>query len=657
MKKVFNLIIKQRFLIALVCLIFSVSLELNGSSLSNWINFGLRETSSHKLISFKGIEAFQKTNPLTPWLETGLNQDVLWGVPREIRSDEWNVQTPFYLSQASSDLELTNESYGDSGQNMVVAYNSPVKDISIIGKPFNWGFLFLSPAKAISWYWSFKLITMLLLAFEFALILTKGKKLLSVVSAFWIVFTPAIQWWFMQHLGDVVYFTLLILVAVYHYFKSQSLVKKLGFATLISSGLIGFTLVIYPAFQVPFFYLILGYTLVILYDAIKKKQVHKRDWLIIALTLFFSLSVIGLTVYQSFDAIKASLSTVYPGHRVSSGGEIQLNQVSDFFLNLMLPFKIPSFANQVELSSSFHFLYIIVFLLPFLWKKKDIKQNKLGLLLVIFSLILFAYAVIGVPSIVSKLSLFSYVTASRAWQAMSVIAVFASIWFISFLSEKTIKPIFLSLMILPFGFFLYRILTDAIYDTYTGVKFLLVAFSLYALATIFMVTKKKSLFYLLILGITFFSGVTVNPLVKGIGIIEKSSLSQKVRQIAKSDKKAVWMSDATNLYNYLAMFDVETLDGVRFYPDTKLMSKIDKSHHYEDIWNRYSHLHYTLVDAKTKMSLLAPDSIAIDLNIEQLKSLKVKYVLSSRPLSNLFGSQFKQVYHGKDGNYIFEFAG
>lgn len=655
MKKVFNLIIKQRFLIALVCLIFSVSLELNGSSLSNWINFGLRETSSHKLISFKGIEAFQKTNPLTPWLETGLNQDVLWGIPREIRSDEWNVQTPFYLSQANSDLELNNESYGD-GQNMVVAYNSPVKDISIIGKPFNWGFLFLSPAKAISWYWSFKVITMLLLAFEFALILTKGKKLLSLVSAFWIVFTPAIQWWFMQHLGDVVYFTLLILVAVYHYFKSQTLIKKIGFASLIASGLIGFTLVIYPAFQVPFFYLILAFTLVMFYDAIKKKQVHKRDWLIIALTVFLSLSVIGLTVYQSFEAIKASLSTVYPGHRVSSGDEVGLNQVSDFFLNLMLPFKIPSFANQVELSSSFHFLYIMVFFLPFLWKKKDFKTDKLGLLLVVFSLILFVYAVIGVPRIVSTLTLFSYVTASRAWQAMSVIAVFASIWFIGFISEKTIKPIFLSLMVIPFLFFLYRILTDTTYDAYTGVKFLVVVFCIYALATTLMLTKKNGLFYLLILGLTFFSGVTVNPLVKGIGIIEKSSLSQKVKQIAKTNKDAVWVSDATNLYNYLAMFDVETLDGVRFYPDTKLMSKIDSNHQYEDVWNRYSHLHYTLVDEKTKMSLLAPDSIAIDLNIKQLKSLKVKYILSSRPLTSLFGTQFKQVYHGKDGNYIFEFT-
>lgn len=117
------------------------------------------------------------------------------------------------------------------------------------------------------------------------------------------------------------------------------------------------------------------------------------------------------------------------------------------------------------------------------------------------------------------------------------------------------------------------------------------------------------------------------------------------------------MSDETNLYNYLAMFDVETIDGVRFYPDTMLMSKIDQKHSFESIWNRYSHLHYNIVSKKTHMSLLAPDSIEIDLNIEKLKELKVEYILTTRPLDTIFTDKFKKVYQGKDGNYIFRYTG
>lgn len=658
MKKYFNLIIKQRFLIAIICFVISVGLELNGSSISNWINFGLKETTSHEVLSYKGIQDFQGKNLLEPWLKTGINKDVLWGIPREIRSDEWNVQTPFYISQSSSGLALTNELYGESGQNMVVAYNSPVKDISIIGKPFNWGFLFLGPAKAISWYWSFKIITMLLLAFEFCIILTNKNKLLSLVSAFWIVFTPAIQWWFMQHLGDVVYFTLLILVGVYHYFNAKKLISKIFLSILVGIGLIGFTLVIYPAFQVPFFYFIVGYTFLMLFEAIKKHRVKKQDFYIIALTVTISFSIIGLTVYHSLDAIQLSLSTVYPGHRISHGGEIEWKQVSDFLLNIMLPYRIPSYANQVELSSSIHYFYIVLVTLPFLWVKKDLKEQKLGILLIISTLLLFFYAIVGIPTLLSKVSLLSYVTSSRAWQAMSVFAVFTSVWFINYLREKTYNRLYLSILsFLPVLYLSYRIFTDSFYDDYTGVKFLIFTLGVYALSMLFLFFKKFVPFYCIIIGFTFFSGVTVNPLVKGIGIIENSSLSHKIEKISKKSPSAVWMSDATNLYNYLAMFDVETIDGVRFYPDTMLMSKIDQKHSFESIWNRYSHLHYNIVPQKTNMSLLAPDSIEIDLNIEKLKELKVEYILTTRPLDTIFTDKFKKVYQGKDGNYIFRYTG
>ena len=71
---------------------------------------------------------------------------------------------------------------------MMLAYNVSSWHISTIGKPFNWGFLFLGASRGLSWYWSFKIIAMLLLAYEFAMILTSSVRLLSAVSSFWITF-------------------------------------------------------------------------------------------------------------------------------------------------------------------------------------------------------------------------------------------------------------------------------------------------------------------------------------------------------------------------------------------------------------------------------------------------------------------------------------
>ena len=81
----------------------------------------------------------------------------------------------FYLSQAEEDFPLVNEDYSLNGQNMIIAYNSPVKDITVIGKPFNWGFFFLGRDRGLSFYWAMKLVVMVLLGFEVLMILTKRK--------------------------------------------------------------------------------------------------------------------------------------------------------------------------------------------------------------------------------------------------------------------------------------------------------------------------------------------------------------------------------------------------------------------------------------------------------------------------------------------------
>ena len=49
----------------------------------------------------------------------------------------------FYLSQAEEDFPLVNEDYSLNGQNMIIAYNSPVKDITVIGT-IQLGILFFS---------------------------------------------------------------------------------------------------------------------------------------------------------------------------------------------------------------------------------------------------------------------------------------------------------------------------------------------------------------------------------------------------------------------------------------------------------------------------------------------------------------------------------
>lgn len=78
----------------------------------------------------------------------------------------------------------------------------------------------------------------------------------------------------------------------------------------------------------------------------------------IAVTLLVSASVVGLTVFQSWDAIKLTLGTVYPGSRFSTGGEYTLANISDFLLNIKLPFETPVLV--IKLNYLAHIIFYIL---------------------------------------------------------------------------------------------------------------------------------------------------------------------------------------------------------------------------------------------------------------------------------------------------------
>ena len=171
---------------------------------------------------------------------------------------------------------------------------------------------------------------------------------------------------------------------------------------------------------------------------------------------------------------------------------------------------------------------------------------------------------------------------------MSVIAVFASVWFISFIWDRIerikLTKILPSLLLVT-TLYLYRGLTDDIYKNYLG-RFTTISFIVIMLvAFICILYRKNRIFYSIMLVIVTIGGLTVNPVTHGIGVIENKLLSHEVESIVEKNPNAVWMSDSTNLYHFVQMFGAKGIDGVRFYPDKQLMTKIDKQNQYEEVWN------------------------------------------------------------------------
>ncbi len=364
-------IIKFRFLIAISIFILLVSFKINGSSIGAW------DMYASELID-------QTENSL------------IMGDNRAIRSDEWMVQTTYYMAQAMSEdfYPLYNTNIMDDGLNMILAYNSPVANLSIIGKPFNWGFLLLGKEYGLSWYWAFKTIALWLLAFELSMILTKKMKGISILASFWITFSPAIQWWFMQHVGDTIFFTLAMIVAFYKYVENikDKKWKKLSFSLMFAFSAIGFALVIYPAFQVPLAYLILVFMAVIYFGMFKRPKLKKDDYIFVSMIILIIGIVLGQFLLTSMDAIKATLETVYPGKRVSTGGGVELFRYSEFMINTYTPFRDINYLNNCEVSSFINFFIGSVIVL-FVAISKKVKNIGIGIALFIVALLQFIWTV------------------------------------------------------------------------------------------------------------------------------------------------------------------------------------------------------------------------------------------------------------------------
>lgn len=630
-----DVFLKLRYLIGLLVIVVIVTFNLNGSSLGTW----------DKYISQR---------------EDGKKTDVIFGQNREVRSDEWLVQTPFYLSQAENDYPLVNDDYSLNGQNMIIAYNSPVKDITVIGKPFNWGFFFLGRDRGLSFYWAMKLVVMVLLGFEVLMILTRKKKALSLIGSFALTFSPAVQWWFMQHVGDLIFFTLGLMVAFYHYFyqHEKKWLRALMMLLVVIFG-IGFILVIYPAHQVMLAYLLVFYFIGLLIYYGRKIT---WDWFDAVLIIGAVLFIGGIMVHfwlTSKDALMASLNTLYPGKRVSTGGNWTIGKFFYFLTNWKIPFKDITFSNNSEVALFYHFFPTVFLASPFvLFGKKNSEQKLLGRVLMLFCLFAIFWITVGLPKEIAEITLLSYVPTARAYLTFSFAACLLTIWFIAYIWQEDVIPTWYKfiLLIVNAGIYTYALMNSRMAD-YFSVMEITAIVVLGTLMLAFVLFHHARLFYLSFAALIVASGCFVNPVVEGTGAIFEKTLAKEIQQINQQDPGKVWLSE-DELYNFTPTLGVKSFNTVRFYPDMNAWKKIDPDKEYEKYYNRYAHTRAFIAKEDTSYILDRPDMFSVTLNFKDAEKLGIRYVVSKRPLTdyNLLGeAQFTQLYGpDNDGYRIFE---
>ncbi|MBE5062931.1 hypothetical protein INF30_06615 [Lachnospiraceae bacterium DSM 108991] len=633
-KKYFDIIYKYRYAIALLLLGIGVFFEISGSSISS-------------LCGALGVDVEQ----------SGL----MFRVANPYRSDEFGLNTIFAIAQEKnlddSYPYISNIVRGTS-TDMYIVYGQPVKDIGILFRPFHWGYLLFGSEKGLAFFWCGRLIFLFMVSFEFGRLFLKNRKKLAVVYAVFIAMSPVLQWWFaINGLAEMLIFGQLCSIMLYLFMRTASVWKGMIYSFVFFWSGCVYILLFYPAWQVVFGYAYLGVFVWIIIE--NRKQFiwkGKADIISILIPALCCGGILLFLIYRSWDTIQSVMNTVYPGNRIDTN-KLEIWKILCGTYNMYLPLT----DSQMVIPWGFIDLFPLNIILAgyVLFKKR--KKDGMLIIMLAIDLILIVFFTLPVPEILMKVTLLSLTTCDRALigiQFLNIIVLFRSVS----LLDDGIKSGRVIVAAIIYAFAVVMIFSETVDSIPLSLIMKVGMFLAMCIFSFLLCNSHKEKESRILISFTIMvflvAGGLVNPIQKGLSMVERSNILGEITEIVEEDNEAKWISvdlpyPETNI-SLLA--GASTINSTNVYPTLERWEMLDPDGVYTDVYNRYAHITINLkVDEKTEFELVAPDHFLINLNVNDLEKLEVKYILSREDLTsysndNVLIENIKKV----DGYFIYE---
>lgn len=628
-KKLYAFLFAKRWLVAGGILLFLVCNRYHGDSLGLYDNY----------------------------IQTGLGsnyvQPVL-GVPRAIRSDEWVVDAGSRLSSRYSDLTQKYNSVLRGTDTLKAPTGGIYLGYATLGaRPFQFAWAILDTEYAYSFCWYAPIILAFMVTLELFLILSRGKKWLSVAGAFLVIGSSFYMWWSFP--------AMLLgangaLVCAYYFVYAKSWRKKILFALGTALAAANFALTLYPAWQVPLGYVVLALLVGLIYENWEQiKKMKKWDYVIMGCALFFMASLLvsyfmGITEYTS-----SIMHTVYPGKRLEAGGG-GLRKLFYYFQAPLYAYK--DIGNPSEAGVFFSLFPIPTIMAGYLWiksKKKDWLTGGLLLVTAVFVL----YAVVPFPSFFANITFLKYVTNVRLLDIIGLLQIFFIVMILARFEEVKRMPKAVGAMLgVGTGIGAYAVCNQD-FPSYCNMLysiFMLALISWCAYCLLCENAKKtRSCFIAATIFVSIITSIYIRPISRGLDSIYSKPVAKAIEEIVAKDKQAKWITEGIIESSFLIMCGAPTINSVNMYPNLELWEKLDENHLYEDVYNRYAHVHTTFTQEATSFELLQVDLMNMNLSYQDFQKAEIAYVFSLKPLEQIENAYetFDLIY--EEGNaYIYQ---
>ena len=582
------------------------------------------------------------------------------GEPRVWRSDEWGTLTPLCFRQQYNTLGAYNrysQTLGSILTDNMLVYGQPSWDILTLFRPFYWGYLFFGSERGLSWFWCSRLIVLFLSWFELGMLITDGKKKLSVMLSVCVSFAPFLQWWFAINglVEMLIYGACFVLGSNYlvsHTFNPRKIAVAVGMAVCA----VGYVLTFYPTWMVPVAWGFVPLFLWVIIWKFNRKVLRRVD--VVPWLLIFVITAAGLTVLAvtSWDVIKAELNSVYPGNAPLSSGGTGLWWMMKYPISLVSRFSM----NELIVENSSIICFAPAGFILALWVIiKEKKKDPLLILLLGINLFLAWYYCVGIPKWLAKMLLLSFVNSNRGPQVLGFLRLTLFVRAVA-LKEKAPKRWLAALaavissavpMRLALGFTKYEP-GGLRYEYFDTAEKIVVVWAILAVVFYLLYRARKSKYTMAVLGVctvVLASSIWINPVAKGVPEITKSETMQQIRDLVKEDPQAIWLAvdmayPATNIP---AMAGADCLNTTQTYPQKTRWEMLDKEGEYEDIYNRYCHIRASL-GSKTMLELVSTDYVEVTLSPEDLKKLNIRYIVSTNDFDEKIATGTTNIFTDSD---------
>ncbi|NLH91530.1 MAG: hypothetical protein GX481_03585 [Atopobium sp.] len=635
-------VLRHRISLALILIGICTVFEISGSSVAQWSNI-------------LGGSSFQGT---------------LLGIPRSMRSDEWAVFTPFTFSQSANGYAAISNILRAASTDTTMLYAQPSWALATLFRPFLWGFLFLGNTRGLAFFWSARLVCLILVSYQLGLRMTNKNQWLAVSYSALIAFAPIIQWWFAVNGIAELFISGQGLVLVLDKYLNSSLYRKRWQWGLLLAYLVGmYALVLYPAWQIGLFYVFaaMGIWIILDWKETLKRRPNKSTAVSgsrkvafkfiapLLLSIVLVSILLGIVIYNSRDTIKTVLETAYPGARFETGGGLAsalFNGGASLFSPLDADKVLPNAPEQAVFFSFFPLgLIFSIFALRF-------SHDYLIIPLLVIDAGLLIYGIFGLPPWLSKLSLLSKVPVGRLKLCTSYIDVLLLIRSLFLLQKRKLSstkenyivknnylqlfrkyPTTSNFTFAAAGSFIFTAITaqtSSYHIRYMYLALLSIVVFL-ALIGIFLIICGVYKGYPYFLSIVFFviiTGLCVNPLQHGASALTNASVMQMAKDSLSQEDIVV--ADNPFVGQALIASGIPSITSVNTYPDLARWSAIDPNGSFSEIYNRYAYIEIQLqTRGQTWFEEKQGDYIIVHLQVDDLSKIGATYFLSSRDMTVL----------------------